>query len=122
MHVCVSSGVETGKVENAFEIGNDKTEHDIQAWIVSKVAQELGEIPHEIDIGRPIASYGLDSMVMLELTGDLADWLGKSLPASLFWTNPAKIDTDTQPPSLDSPTIGEIAATLSRSQRAVPLR
>ena len=88
--------------EISFESGNDKTAHDIQDWIVSKVAQKLGKLPHEIDIRSPIASYGLDSLVMLELTGDLADWLGQSLLASLFWTNQKKDGTGS-PPHLLAP-------------------
>lgn len=39
-------------------------------------------------MGQPLARYGLDSIVALELVADLEDWLGGSLPHTLAWDCP----------------------------------
>ncbi|HEX8145430.1 MAG TPA: acyl carrier protein [Pyrinomonadaceae bacterium] len=61
---------------------------DIQNWFVSKLAEELGLKPEEIDIHEPFASYGLDSMTMVTLSGDLEEWLGLRLAPTLAWDYP----------------------------------
>lgn len=61
---------------------------DIQTWFVSKLAEELGLKPDEIDVHEPFASYGLDSMTMVTLSGDLEEWLGLRLAPTLAWDYP----------------------------------
>ena len=60
----------------------------IEAWMTLRLSQELGIEPGQIDPGRPFTSCGLDSMTAFNLTGELADWLGRDLPATLFWDYP----------------------------------
>ncbi|MEZ0385941.1 MAG: condensation domain-containing protein [Verrucomicrobium sp.] len=61
---------------------------DITTWLVDKTAAILQISPHNIDPAQPFASLGMDSMMMLELTGDLAAWLGHELSPSLVWEHP----------------------------------
>jgi len=55
------------------------TAEAIQAWLVSKLSEELGIEPHDIDIREPFASYALGSVQAVSLSGDLEDWLGRQL-------------------------------------------
>jgi len=57
----------------------------IQAWLVSHLVEQLGIAPQEIDLRAPFDSYGLDSMIMVSLTGELEDWLGCQLSPNLLY-------------------------------------
>src|SRR5262249_3318443 len=43
----------------------------IQAWLVARLGRQLNIAPTEIDIREPFARYGLDSLAMVSLAGDL---------------------------------------------------
>lgn len=60
----------------------------IQAGIILRLSEALGINPDRIDIRVPLTSYGLDSIVAFNLTGELADWLAVELPATAFWDYP----------------------------------
>ena len=60
----------------------------IQAWLVAKLAERLGLESHEIDVGEPLASYGLGSTEAVSLAGELADWLGRRLSPALVYEYP----------------------------------
>ncbi len=60
----------------------------IQAWLVSKLSELLEIEADEIDVGEPFASYGLGSTELVSLSGELADWLGRDLPAELAYEFP----------------------------------
>src|ERR1019366_2708644 len=60
----------------------------IQAWLVSKLSERLGIEPHDIDIGEPLASYGLGSTEAVSLAGELAEWLGRKLSPALVYEYP----------------------------------
>jgi phthiocerol/phenolphthiocerol synthesis type-I polyketide synthase C len=61
---------------------------EIVDWLVSHVAQRLTLPPEEIDPREPLASYGLSSTEGVALSGDLEEWLGRDLPATLVWDYP----------------------------------
>ncbi|MFH7029831.1 MAG: acyl carrier protein [Heteroscytonema crispum UTEX LB 1556] len=67
---------------------NTLSAEDIQAWLISKLSQELELDPDEIDIQEPFARYGLNSMTAVSLSGDLESWLNIKLPATLAWDYP----------------------------------
>jgi acyl carrier protein len=54
----------------------------------SALAQLLGIDPQEIDPDEPLISYGLGSVQALTLIGDLEDWTGRELSATLLWDYP----------------------------------
>src|SRR5579863_486499 len=60
----------------------------IQAWLVSKLSGLLEIEAQEIDVGEPFASYGLGSTELVGLSGELAEWLGRQLPAELAYECP----------------------------------
>ncbi len=58
---------------------------DVQSWLVAKLAEILHCSPQEIDIYAEFASYGLDSVAMVSLSGELENWLETSLdPTSAY--------------------------------------
>ena len=61
---------------------------EIQAWLVSRLSELLDIEAAEIDVGEPFASYGLGSTELVSLSGELADWLGRQLPAELAYECP----------------------------------
>jgi acyl carrier protein len=61
------------------------TAESIQRWLVSHLVEEIGIAAEEIDVRAPFESYGLDSMIMVSLTGELEDWLGWQLSPNLLY-------------------------------------
>jgi len=71
------------------EKGNDgHAAEAIQAWIILRLSEALRVKPYEIDPRLPFTRFGLDSLTAFNLTGDLADWLGRDLSATLLWEYP----------------------------------
>ena len=50
----------------------------IRGWLVSRLSELLGIESHEIDVREPFASYGLGSTELVSLSGELAEWLGRT--------------------------------------------
>ncbi|MFP4337533.1 MAG: beta-ketoacyl synthase N-terminal-like domain-containing protein [Halothece sp.] len=61
---------------------------DIQSWLVAKLAENLSCSPQDIDIHAEFASYGLDSVAMVSLSGELENWLGRRLDPTLAYSYP----------------------------------
>ena len=57
---------------------------EVTAWLVAQLARELHVDPAAIDVNRPIAGLGVDSLAAATLTADLEDHLGRRLPETLF--------------------------------------
>lgn len=64
------------------------TAAEIQAWIVSYLAELLEIEPDEVNITIPFDRYGLDSSAAVGLTGDLEEWLGQELDPTLLYDYP----------------------------------
>ncbi|MEH2078581.1 MAG: AMP-binding protein [Nostoc sp.] len=64
------------------------TEKEIEAWLISHLAMYLKIPPDEIDIQESFAAYGLDSAVVVSMTGELGEWIGCELEITLFWEYP----------------------------------
>lgn len=64
------------------------TATEIQAWIVSYLAQLLEVDSDEIDTATPFDRYGLDSSAAIGMTGDLEDWLNLELDPTLVYDYP----------------------------------
>lgn len=58
---------------------------EITAWFVREIALHLEVDPSVIDPQAPFDSYGLASSDAVFLTGDLSDFLGMQLSATLAW-------------------------------------
>lgn len=78
---------------NKVEAGTDvcrqvPTAAEIQAWIVSYLAELLEVEPHEVDVKIPFDRFGLDSSAAVGMTGDLEDWLGHEVEPTLLFDYP----------------------------------
>ncbi len=60
-----------------------RTAQEIRSWLVTQVAAELAVAPAQVDVRVPLTRLGLDSMTAVMLSGDLEEWLGRSLPPGL---------------------------------------
>ena len=61
---------------------------EIQAWIVSYLAELLEVDPDEINVSISFDRYGLDSSVAVGLTGDLENWMERKLDPTLLYDYP----------------------------------
>src|SRR5579871_2207263 len=62
-----------------------RSREDIRDWIVAELARALKVDPKSIDVAAPLYSLGADSLTAITLTGGLAEWLQKDIPATLMW-------------------------------------
>ncbi len=60
----------------------------IRRWLVSYLVDELGVDRGEIDAAAPFEDLGLDSAAAVTLTGDLEEWLGRTLSPELAYEHP----------------------------------
>jgi len=60
----------------------------LRAWLVQKLAHKLNVPAADVDVRRPFAEYGFDSAAIVELAGDLEDYLGVELIPTLVYDYP----------------------------------
>ena len=60
----------------------------VRTWLIGKFAAALEVTPDRIQPDEPIVSYGLDSMVTVEIAGELEQALDMRLPPTLVWDYP----------------------------------
>ena len=61
---------------------------EIQAWIAQRVAALVGAKSSAIDVRAPFTSFGLDSVKLVGVSGELEDWLGRSVSPTLLFNFP----------------------------------
>jgi acyl carrier protein len=61
---------------------------DIQAWLVAAVAKKLRTEPEKIDVKVRVTDYGLDSIEVVSLSGDLELFLEEKVSPTLVWDYP----------------------------------
>lgn len=61
---------------------------EIQAWIVSYLAELLEVDPDDVDVTIPFDRYGLDSSAAVGMTGELEDWLGCEIDPTVMYDYP----------------------------------
>ena len=64
------------------------SEAEIQAWMISYLAELLEIDPGEIDTKEPLASYGLDSTGAVGMVGDLGSWLDRLVDPEVLYSYP----------------------------------
>jgi len=74
--------------DTASEQIPNRSESEIIDWIAVRVANELSIAPGEVDLNQDLTTFGLDSIAVFTLTGDLAEWLDRDLRATLLWEFP----------------------------------
>ena len=60
----------------------------IRQWLVAQLADRLELDPTQIDVNKPLAEYGLNSATAVGISGELQEWLGRSLPVTLLYDYP----------------------------------
>jgi amino acid adenylation domain-containing protein len=61
---------------------------EIERWLAEELSAKLKILPSDFDVQQPFTSYGLDSVQMVGLIGDLEEYLGRSLQPTLAWDYP----------------------------------
>jgi acyl carrier protein len=64
------------------------TAEDIQDWLASQIAEQLGVDADEIDIGVPFDSYGLDSVQTMNIANIGKQYLGLQISPIVLWNYP----------------------------------
>ncbi len=64
------------------------TAAEIQAWLVSRLAEALHVEPEEIDVEQPLDSYGIDSTQAMLIVSNLEKILGFKVSPTLLWHYP----------------------------------
>ena len=60
----------------------------IRAFLVCRLAEVLRLETAAVDSSVPLAHYGVDSISVFDVVGDLASWLGREVDATLLWEYP----------------------------------
>jgi acyl carrier protein len=60
----------------------------IETWLIERLAAELDVSPESIDTDTPFQHYGLGSVQIVGIIGDLEEWLRRSLSPTLGWNFP----------------------------------
>jgi acyl-CoA synthetase (AMP-forming)/AMP-acid ligase II/acyl carrier protein len=60
----------------------------IESWMTQWLIARAGVAPEEVELDKPFADYGLDSMTAVELSGEIEDWSGFELTPIVAWNHP----------------------------------
>ena len=60
----------------------------IHSWLLSKLSRALKLRPDELDVHEPLARYGVDSALVMSLSGELERLLGRPLSPTLLFEYP----------------------------------
>ena len=63
----------------------NKSFTEISDWIVKNIAHHAEMDPAEITLDTDIVNFRLDSLVLVNITSELEEWLGMELSPSIFW-------------------------------------
>lgn len=64
------------------------TETEIQEWLTTHIAVVAKIGPEQVEMDRPFAEFGMDSMQMFQLSGDLQKFLGYPVSEIIAWDYP----------------------------------
>jgi acyl transferase domain-containing protein/acyl-CoA synthetase (AMP-forming)/AMP-acid ligase II len=105
--------------------GGGTSRAPIVAWLTDQIAERAGLTPEQVDRRRPFASFGLGSVEMTNLAGELAAWLRRDVEATLPFDYPT-VDrlaahlAGEDPPAVAAPTVAAPApATRASAEEAV---
>lgn len=78
------------------------TPNQVQEWIVHRLARILDVAPEAIDVNERLENYGLESVEVITVSGDLSDWIERKVAPTILW---------------DYPTISQLAEYIANDQR-----
>ncbi len=67
---------------------SSRSKKEIEDWLITHLALESNITLDDISVQEPFASYGLDSLQAVSITGDLESWLERKLSPTLAWDYP----------------------------------
>jgi acyl transferase domain-containing protein/acyl-CoA synthetase (AMP-forming)/AMP-acid ligase II/acyl carrier protein len=68
--------------------GLSKSQPDIESWLIARIASYTGFNAADIDPDLPFANFGMDSVKVLSISGELEDFLNKQLSPTLLYNYP----------------------------------
>ncbi len=78
-----------GKKQEAVTLSTEPiTEASLQEWLVTHIAAVAQINPADVDIDRPFAEFGMDSMQLFQLSGDLQKFMGREVSEIVAWDYP----------------------------------
>ncbi|MDH3717188.1 MAG: AMP-binding protein, partial [Planctomycetota bacterium] len=60
----------------------------ISAWLVDRIAQQLKTPADRVDVHESFARFGLDSVALVGISGELEDWLDSDVSPTLLYSYP----------------------------------
>jgi acyl carrier protein len=60
----------------------------LKSWLIDWLARELKRDRSKVDPSRDLLSYGMDSVKVLMMVGDIETKLDLELPPTLIWDHP----------------------------------
>jgi acyl carrier protein len=81
------------------------SESAVRDWLVSHIAAVARIQPEEVEIDRPFAEFGMDSMQLFQLSGELEKFLGYKVSEIIAWDYPtiAKLSRYLSAPESETP-------------------
>jgi len=61
---------------------------EIQDWMVTYIARELGIPPEQVDVSVPFEHFALDSATAIGMTGELETWAGCRIDPTVVYDYP----------------------------------
>jgi acyl carrier protein len=65
-----------------------RTSEEIREWLVARVAKLSGMDASRIQTGEALQTYGVTSVRLIEMSGELEEWLGVTVDPAIFWEHP----------------------------------
>ncbi len=62
-----------------------KTSAEISSWLSSRIAYYAELSADSIDIEADISTFRLDSLLMVNITSELSDWMGVDINPTILW-------------------------------------
>ncbi len=91
----------------------------IRSWLVVRIAEILESPAEEVDVDVHFNGLGMDSLSLLTLTGDLAQWLDRDLASTVFLKHPTIAQLSHYLASTTAEAVGE--KKIGRADRDQPL-
>ena len=68
--------------------GESRSADAIEQWILARLGERLNVMPSRLDPRDPFVTFGLDSLSAVRLSGQLEEWLGRTLSPTLVFEHP----------------------------------
>ena len=62
-----------------------KSQEEVRDWLIARVAKLAALEPARIETGNEFQSYGISSVRLVEMSGELEEFTGVRVDPSLFW-------------------------------------